>query len=50
MCYSNVRQDSIITVQVFDQKRRKKRDQLLGSVDLKTEEAIDLEVPGHGAS
>ena len=41
----------MIAVQIFDQRKFKKRDQgFLGVVNVKVADVIDLELGGHGAS
>lgn len=40
----------MIAVQIFDQRKFKKRDQgFLGVVNVKVSDVIDLELGGHGA-
>ena len=46
---STVKENSVITVQIFDPRKFKKRDQdLLAVVNEKVSDAIDLELGGHG--
>jgi hypothetical protein len=48
---SNVKESSIIAVQIFDQRKFKKRDQgFLGVVNIRVSDVIDLELGGHGVS
>jgi len=48
---SNVKESSIVAVQIFDQRKFKKRDQgFLGVVNIRVADVIDLELGGHGAS
>ncbi|CAE6476809.1 unnamed protein product, partial [Rhizoctonia solani] len=43
-----VTNSSVVTIQVFDQRRHKRRDQgFLGGVDIRVGEIVDLEVGGH---
>ena len=47
--YSNVTENSILAVQIFDQRKFKRRDQgFLGVVNVRAGDAIDLELGGHG--
>ena len=47
---SNVKDSSVIAVQVFDQSKFKKRDQgFLGVVNIRLSDVIDLESDGHSA-
>ena len=48
--FSTVKDSSVIAVQIFDQRKFKKRDQgFLGVVNVKVSDVIDLELGGHGA-
>ena len=48
---STVKENSVIAVQIFDQRKFKKRDQgFLGVVNVKVSDVIDLELGGHGTS
>ena len=45
-----MKDSSVIAVQIFDQRKFKKRDQgFLGVVNVKVSDVIDLELGGHGA-
>ncbi len=45
-----MKDNSVIAVQIFDQRKFKKRDQgFLGVVNVKVSDVIDLELGGHGA-
>lgn len=47
---STVKDSSVIAVQIFDQRKFKRRDQgFLGVVNIHVSEVIDLELGGHGA-
>ena len=44
-----MKENSVIAVQIFDQRKFKKRDQgFLGVVNVKVSDVIDLELGGHG--
>jgi E3 ubiquitin-protein ligase NEDD4 len=46
-----VTEDSILTVQIFDQKKFKKKDQgFLGVINVRVGSVIDLEMGGDGVS
>ncbi|KAJ3530643.1 hypothetical protein NM688_g7679 [Phlebia brevispora] len=46
-----VKESSVIAVQIFDQRKFKKRDQgFLGVVNIRVGDHLDLELGGHGAS
>lgn len=46
---STVKDSSVIAVQIFDQRKFKKRDQgFLGVVNVRVSDVIDLELGGHG--
>ena len=46
---SFVKDSSVIAVQIFDQRKFKKRDQgFLGVVNIRVADVIDLELGGHG--
>ena len=50
VCNSTVKDSSVIAVQIFDQRKFKKRDQgFLGVVNVRVSDVIDLELGGHGA-
>ena len=45
-----VKDSSVIAVQIFDQRKFKKRDQgFLGVVNVRVSDVLDLELGGHGA-
>lgn len=47
----NVKESSIIAVQIFDQKKFKKKDQgFLGVINLRVGDALDLSLGGDGMS
>ena len=49
VCYRRAGDDSILAVQIFDQKKFKKKDQgFLGVVNVRIGSVIDLEVGGDG--
>lgn len=49
--YSTVRDSSVVAVQVFDQRKFKRKDQgFLGVVNVKVTDVLDLELGGHGTS
>ena len=49
LAYSTVKDSSVIAVQIFDQRKFKKRDQgFLGVVNVRVSDVIDLELGGHG--
>jgi len=46
---STVKDTSVITVQIFDQKKFKRKDQgFLGVVNIKVSQVIDLDLGGEG--
>jgi E3 ubiquitin-protein ligase NEDD4 len=46
---STVRDSSVVAVQVFDQRKFKRKDQgFLGVVNIKVTDVLDLELGGHG--
>jgi len=48
-CYRKVNEESILAVQIFDQKKFKKKDQgFLGVVNVRIGSVIDLDVGGEG--
>lgn len=48
--YSMVKESSVVAVQIFDQRKFKRRDQgFLGVVNVKVSDVLDLELGGHGA-
>ena len=47
----NVKDSSVVTVQIFDQKKFKKKDQgFLGVINIPIATALDLDLGGDGAS
>lgn len=47
---STVKDSSVIAVQIFDQRKFKKRDQgFLGVVNVRVSDVLDLDLGGHGA-
>lgn len=47
--YSSVNESSVIAVQIFDQRKFKRRDQgFLGVVNIRVGDVVDLELGGHG--
>lgn len=50
MC-SRVNEDSILAIQIFDQKKFKKKDQgFLGVINVRMGDVIDVQMGGDGAS
>lgn len=50
MC-SRVNEDSILAIQIFDQKKFKKKDQgFLGVINVRIGDVIDVQMGGDGAS
>lgn len=48
---STVQDSSVIAVQIFDQRKFKRRDQgFLGVVNVKVTDVLDLQLGGHGVS
>jgi hypothetical protein len=48
--FSTVKESSVIAVQIFDQRKFKRKDQgFLGVVNIKVSEYLDMELDGHGA-
>lgn len=48
-CESVVKDSSVVAVQIFDQRKFKRRDQgFLGVVNIKVSDVLDLELGGHG--
>lgn len=48
-CNRKAREDSILAIQIFDQKKFKKKDQgFLGVINVRIGDVIDLEVGGEG--
>lgn len=46
---STVKDSSVVAVQVFDQRKFKRKDQgFLGVVNIKVTDVLDLELGGHG--
>ena len=49
--YSNVKDSSVVAVQVFDQRKFKRKDQgFLGVINIKVADVIDLDSGGQGES
>lgn len=49
--YSTVKDSSVVAVQIFDQRKFKRRDQgFLGVVNVRVSDVLDLELGGHGMS
>jgi hypothetical protein len=49
MLHSTVKDSSVVAVQIFDQRKFKRRDQgFLGVVNVKVSDVLDLELGGHG--
>ena len=47
--YSTVKDSSVVAVQIFDQRKFKRRDQgFLGVVNVRVSDVLDLELGGHG--
>jgi E3 ubiquitin-protein ligase NEDD4 len=47
--YSRVNEDSILAIQIFDQKKFKKKDQgFLGVINVRIGDVIDLQMGGDG--
>lgn len=47
--YSRVNEDSILAIQIFDQKKFKKKDQgFLGVINVRTGDVIDISMGGDG--
>lgn len=48
---SNVKDSSVVAVQIFDQRKFKRKDQgFLGVVNVRVSDVLDLELGGHGTS
>lgn len=48
---SNVKDSSVVAVQIFDQRKFKRKDQgFLGVVNVRVSDVLDLELGGHGES
>ena len=46
-----VKESSVVAVQIFDQRKFKRRDQgFLGVVNVRVSDVLDLELGGHGTS
>jgi len=46
---STVKDSSVVAVQIFDQRKFKRKDQgFLGVVNIKVSDVLDLELGGHG--
>ena len=46
---SNVKDSSVVAVQIFDQRKFKRRDQgFLGVVNIRVSEVLDFSMGGHG--
>lgn len=49
--FSTVKDSSVVAVQIFDQRKFKRRDQgFLGVVNVQVANYLDLELGGHGTS
>ena len=49
MSDSTVKDSSVVAVQIFDQRKFKRRDQgFLGVVNVRVSDVLDLELDGHG--
>jgi E3 ubiquitin-protein ligase NEDD4 len=49
VCHSTVKDSSVIAVQIFDQRKFKRRDQgFLGVVNVRVSDVLDLDLGGHG--
>jgi hypothetical protein len=49
MTFSLVKDSSVVAVQIFDQRKFKRRDQgFLGVVNIQVSNHLDLELGGHG--
>lgn len=49
--YSTVKDSSVVAVQIFDQRKFKRKDQgFLGVVNVRVSDVLDLELGGHGES
>lgn len=47
--HSTVKDSSVVAVQIFDQRKFKRRDQgFLGVVNVRVSDVLDLELGGHG--
>lgn len=47
--HSTVKDSSVVAVQIFDQKKFKRKDQgFLGVINVKVTDVLDLELGGHG--
>jgi hypothetical protein len=47
---STVKDSSVVAVQIFDQRKFKRRDQgFLGVVNVRVSDVLDLDLDGHGA-
>jgi E3 ubiquitin-protein ligase NEDD4 len=48
---SEVKDSSVVAVQIFDQRKFKKRDQgFLGVVNVRVSDVLDVDLGGHGQS
>lgn len=51
LCYSSVKDSSVLAVQIFDQRKFKRRDQgFLGVVNIPVREHLETSVGGQGSS
>lgn len=49
--FRTVKDSSVVAVQIFDQRKFKRRDQgFLGVVNVRVSDVLDLELGGHGTS
>ena len=49
--FSTVKDSSVVAVQIFDQRKFKRKDQgFLGVVNVRVSDVLDLELGGHGES
>jgi hypothetical protein len=47
--FSSVKDSSVVTVQIFDQKKFKRKDQgFLGVINIRVSSALDLDLGGEG--
>jgi hypothetical protein len=50
-CHRKATEDSILAIQIFDQKKFKKKDQgFLGVINVRIGDVIDLDVGGEGSA
>ena len=51
LLFSTVKDSSVVAVQIFDQRKFKRKDQgFLGVVNVRVSDVLDLELGGHGGS